>query len=63
MRRHFIWYGLAIGWAIAAIAGFFRHHAPQAVPAAIFAVVFALVGVVIAKRDATIRQRRTQRSS
>jgi uncharacterized membrane protein YfcA len=58
MRRHFIWYGLAIGWAIAALAGFLRHHVPQAVPAAIFALIFAVVGLVFAKRDAAIRRKR-----
>ena len=58
MRRHLIWYGLAIGWALAALTGFLRHHAPQAVPAAIFALVFAIIGLVFAKRDAAIRQRR-----
>ena len=61
MRRHFIWFGLAIGWGIAALVGFLRHHSPQAAPAALFALLFAVIGFLISKRDASIRNKRTSR--
>lgn len=57
MRRDFLWYGIAICWAVAAAVGLLRHHIPQAMPALLFAVAFALVGVWIGKRDQGLRQR------
>jgi hypothetical protein len=59
MRRSYIWYGLALGWGIAALAGLLRHHAPQAWPAALFAVFFAILGVWIGRRDENLRRQRT----
>ncbi len=57
MRRHFIWYGLAVGWSLAALIGFMQHHTAQAVPALVFALLFALAGVWIGRRDALARSR------
>jgi hypothetical protein len=59
MRRHYIWYCLAVGWGIAAVIGFLRHHGPQAVPALIFAILFAVLGIGIGKRDDALRKQRT----
>jgi len=61
MRRDSLWYGIAACWAFAAALGLIRHHARQALPAILFAIVFALVGVWIGKRDQAIRRRRTTR--
>jgi hypothetical protein len=60
MRRHLLWYGIAACWALAGTAGILLHHAQQAAPALIFALLFAAVGYWIGKRDAALRQRRTQ---
>jgi uncharacterized membrane protein YhaH (DUF805 family) len=58
MRRDYLWYGIAVCWATAAVVGMLRHHTQQAIPAAFFAIVFAVVGVWIGKRDQAIRARR-----
>jgi membrane protease YdiL (CAAX protease family) len=57
MRRHFLWYGLAAAWTLAALAGFLHGHVPEAAPALATAVVFAAVGVAMGRRDAGLRQR------
>jgi hypothetical protein len=58
MRRDYLWYGIAICWALAAAIGMLRHHTQQALPAAFFAIVFAVVGVWIGRRDQAVRKRR-----
>jgi uncharacterized membrane protein YfcA len=58
MRREFLWYGIASAWAIAAIVGLLQHHYQQALPALLFALVFAFVGQRIARRDQALRERR-----
>jgi hypothetical protein len=58
MRRHLLWYGIAACWSIAALAGLVLHHAQQALPAAVCALVFAAIGVWIGKWDAAARARR-----
>jgi hypothetical protein len=60
VRRHYIWYGLGAGWGIAAAVGLLRHHAAQAVPAAVFAVLFIAAGVWIGRRDEAMRNRRSK---
>lgn len=58
MRRHILWYGIALCWSAAALAGLLLHHAQQALPAAVCALVFAAIGVWIGRRDQAARSRR-----
>lgn len=61
MRRHLIWYVLACLWGAIAIAGFVRHRTANAALEAVFAVLFAIIGIVVQRRDAAIVARYTAR--
>jgi hypothetical protein len=61
MRREILWYGIAIAWAIAAVIGLIQQHRQQAIPALLFALVFAFIGYRIGKRDQALRERRSSK--
>jgi tellurite resistance protein TehA-like permease len=61
MRREFLWYGIALCWAIASFVGLLLRHRTEALPALFFALVFAAVGVWIGKHDEALRRRRSSR--
>jgi uncharacterized membrane protein YfcA len=52
MQRYVIWYVLACLWGAIAIAALIRHRTPNAALEAIFAVLFAVIGVFMKQRDA-----------
>ena len=57
MRRHHIWYVLAIvWWGLAALSLLRQRPGPAALEAA-FATVFFLLGLAIRKRDHALRKR------
>jgi hypothetical protein len=51
MRRHHIWYVLAIVWWVLAALSLLRHRLGPAALEAAFATCFFLLGLVIRKRD------------
>jgi hypothetical protein len=57
MRRSIIWYILACLWGAIAIAGLIRHRTANAALEGAFAVVFAIIGIVVQRRDAAIAGR------
>jgi heme/copper-type cytochrome/quinol oxidase subunit 4 len=61
MRRHLIWYILAVLWGAIAVAGFVRHRTANAGLEAVFALIFAIIGVFVQRRDAAIAARYTAR--
>ena len=61
MRRYVIWYILAVLWGAIAVAGFLRHRTANAGLEAVFALIFAIVGVFVHRRDASIAARYTAR--
>jgi threonine/homoserine/homoserine lactone efflux protein len=52
MQRYVIWYVLACLWAVIAIAGRVRHRTATAALEAIFALLFAIIGLFMKRRDA-----------
>jgi Flp pilus assembly protein TadG len=61
MRRYVIWYVLACLWAAIAIAGLARHRTGNAALEGAFAVLFAIIGVFVKRRDALAAARHTAR--
>jgi heme/copper-type cytochrome/quinol oxidase subunit 4 len=60
MRRYVIWYVLAVLWGAIAIAGLMMHHrTANAVLEGVFALLFAIIGIVVKRRDALIAARYT----
>jgi hypothetical protein len=47
-----IWYVLACLWGAIAIFGFLRHRTATATLEAIFALLFAIIGIFMKRRDA-----------
>lgn len=52
MQRYVIWYVLACLWGAIAIAGLLRHRTANAALEAIFALLFAIIGFFMKRRDA-----------
>lgn len=59
MRRHMIWYILAIFWGAIALAGALRHRAGNAALEGAVAVLFIVIGVAVKRRDAAAAARYT----
>lgn len=52
MQRYMIWYVLACLWGAIAIAGLVRHRTANAALEALSALLFAIIGVFVKRRDA-----------
>ena len=52
MQRYVIWYVLACLWGALALFGLVRHRTANAALEALFALLFAIIGVFIKRRDA-----------
>jgi hypothetical protein len=61
MRRYVIWYVLACLWGAIAIAGLVRHRTANAALEAVFALLFAVIGFFVKRRDAAVAARYTAR--
>jgi hypothetical protein len=61
MRRHFIWYILAILWGAIAVIGVLHHRSTNAALEGAFALLFLIIGLLVRKRDAAIAARYTAR--
>ena len=59
MRRHVIWYGLAVFWAAIALLALLRHRSGTAALEGAVALLFVLVGVAVRRRDAAVAARYT----
>ena len=61
MRRYVIWFVLACLWGAIAAVGLVRHRTSNALLEGVFAVLFAVVGIFVKRRDAAIAARYTAR--
>lgn len=59
MRRHFIWYVLALLWGVIAIIGLLHHRTNNAALEGAFALLFLVIGFLVRRRDAAIAARYT----
>jgi hypothetical protein len=58
MRRHHIWYVLALVWGSLAAFALLRRHSGPAMLEATFATCFVVLGILIGRRDRAFLQRR-----
>jgi predicted Na+-dependent transporter len=59
MRRHVIWYGLALFWAAIALVGLLRHRPGNAAVEGAVALLFVLMGLAVRRRDVAAAARYT----
>jgi hypothetical protein len=61
MRRHILWYVLALFWGAIALAGLLRHRAGNAALEGAVALLFVVIGITVKRRDANVAARYTAR--
>jgi hypothetical protein len=61
MRRHILWYVLALFWGAIAFVGLVRHRAGNAALEGAVALLFVIIGVAMKRRDAAAVARYTAR--
>jgi hypothetical protein len=59
MRRHLIWYALALFWAAIALVGLLRHRSGNAALEGAVALLFVLMALAVRRRDAGAATRYT----